>query len=306
MLLVDDDQAEARNGREHGGARPHDDPGLTADDARPLVAPLGVGERRMEDRDAIAEPGADPADRLGRQGDLGHEDDRAQPALEHCGAGQEVHLGLAASGRAVQQEVAAAAVDRRHDPLDRGNLRRRGDGCGRLVDELLPLRGGRLLLTALRRLRRDERQRPGRRRAVVVGQPQRQLDQRGRNLADHGVDRLDLNAGGHALVERDDDPTRPRAAERHPNDRADPHALRNLVREGAGDGARGHERKDRCVRHQGLGCSVSSARDAARSRLNENVRVITPTARSPSTTLRATSAMFIPTLNASNSALDTA
>ena len=77
MLLVDADQAEPRNRGEDGRARAHDDRRLACDDPLALVAPLRVGEPGVEDRDAIAEAGLEAAERLRRQGDLGHEDDRA-------------------------------------------------------------------------------------------------------------------------------------------------------------------------------------------------------------------------------------
>ena len=108
VLLVDDDQPEPADRREDRGARADDDARLAARDPRTLVAPLGVGERRVEDRDPVAEARAHPADRLRRERDLGHEHDRPEAALEHRRARLQVHLGLAGAGRAVEQEVAAS------------------------------------------------------------------------------------------------------------------------------------------------------------------------------------------------------
>ena len=120
VLLVDDDQPEPADRREHRRARADDDPRLAARDALALVAALGVGQRRVEDRDAVAEPRADAADGLRRERDLRDEDDRAEAALEHRRARLQVDLGLAGAGRAVEQDVAGAAVD---DARDRGALR---------------------------------------------------------------------------------------------------------------------------------------------------------------------------------------
>ena len=105
VLLVDDDQAEAADRGEDRGAGADDDARLAARDPLALVAALGVGERRVEDRHPVAEARADPADGLRRERDLGHEHDRPESPLEHRGARLEVHLGLAGARRAVEQEV---------------------------------------------------------------------------------------------------------------------------------------------------------------------------------------------------------
>ena len=99
VLLVDDDQAESPHRREHGRAGADDDARLAARDPHALVAPLGIAERRVQDRDALAEAGAHPPDRLRRERDLRDEDDRAEPALERGGARLQVDLGLAGAGR---------------------------------------------------------------------------------------------------------------------------------------------------------------------------------------------------------------
>ena len=98
-----------------------------APDADPLalVAALGVGERRVEHGDAVAEARAEATDGLRREGDLGDEHDYAAAALERRCSGLEVDLGLPAPRRAVEQDVAAAGVERGDDPLDGLALRRR-------------------------------------------------------------------------------------------------------------------------------------------------------------------------------------
>ena len=168
MLLVDHDQPEPVNRREDRRARPDDDPRLAARDPHALVAPFRIGEPGVEDRDAVAEPRAHPADRLRRQRDLRHEQDRPEPPLEHCSAGLEVDLGLPGSGRPVEQEgTARAGVDRGDDAVGRHSLLRQQLVRLGLAAEGLPLGRWRLLLAPLRQLRRDQRERAGRRRAVV-------------------------------------------------------------------------------------------------------------------------------------------
>ena len=119
MLLVDADQAEVRHRREDGRAGADDDRRLAGDDPLALVAPLGVGQARVQHGDAVAEARLEAAERLRRQRDLRHEHDRAAAARERGRAGLEVDLRLAAAGRAGEEQVAAAAVDRRDDPRDR-------------------------------------------------------------------------------------------------------------------------------------------------------------------------------------------
>ena len=105
MLLVDDHEPDVAHRREDRRARADDDPRLAAGDAVALVAPLGLAECRVEDRDGVPESLPEPADRLRREGDLRHEHDRSEPSGECRLAGLEVHLGLAAPGRADEEEV---------------------------------------------------------------------------------------------------------------------------------------------------------------------------------------------------------
>ena len=124
VLLVHADQAEPFHRGEDGRARADDDARLAAGDPLALVAPLGVPERGMEDRDPVAEAGPEPADGLGREPDLGDEHDRAQAPLQRRLARLEIDLGLAAPGRAVQEEVGAEPlVHRADDAADRVLLR---------------------------------------------------------------------------------------------------------------------------------------------------------------------------------------
>ena len=155
--------------------------------------------------------------RLRGERDLGDEHDRPEPALERRRAGLEVDLGLAAAGRAVEQEAPAALVDRADDPLDRRLLLGRQPLGRRLAGQA---RRRRPPLPAPRALRRgDELERPRRRRAVVVGDPEREVDERGRQLVEHAADRRRLHPGRRRVLQPDDDAARLRARRTAPRRR---------------------------------------------------------------------------------------
>ena len=87
----------------------------------------------MQDREAVAEPGAEARHRLRRQADLGDEDDRALPALQRRLDRGEVDLGLARAGDAVQEQLArrpGLAVERGDDRVDRGLAARASSSGG--------------------------------------------------------------------------------------------------------------------------------------------------------------------------------
>src|SRR5205807_6539909 len=109
----------------------------------------------MEQGDLIAEPRAEAADRLWCQRNLGHEHDRPETAFQSRFAGAEVHLGLSAPGRAVEEKVAASCIDRADDTADRRGLCLREVNRPRLAAEAVPLGGGCLLLASRRLVRRD-------------------------------------------------------------------------------------------------------------------------------------------------------
>ena len=119
VLLVDADHAERRERREHGRAGADDDGRLAADDPLPFVPPLGLREAGVEQRDPVSEARAEAAERLRRQRDLRHEHDRAAARGEGGLAGADVDLGLAAAGRAGEEDVSAAAREQALDPLER-------------------------------------------------------------------------------------------------------------------------------------------------------------------------------------------
>src|SRR5438067_5887245 len=77
VLLVDADDPQRRERREHGRARTHDNRSLAGGDPLPLVPPSRLRQARVEERDAVAETGQETPERLRRQGDLRHEDDGA-------------------------------------------------------------------------------------------------------------------------------------------------------------------------------------------------------------------------------------
>ena len=266
VLLVDDDEPEIADGREDGGTGADDDARLAARDPLALVAPLGVTERRVQNRDARRRNGqrTDPTV-CGVEGDLGDEHDRAEPASERRGTGLEVDLRLAASRRAVQEYVIAAAGERRGDLLDRRELGRcQLFGLG-LSREGIPRCRRPPLASPGARVRRDERERPGRCRAVVLGEPERKLDERRRNLVDDRSCRSDRDPGRRLDPDPHDDTAHPPPAERDRDDRASLDPVLDLVRERTRQRAGGDERVDLRERHRGERSGCNSA-PPARSR----------------------------------------
>ena len=55
MLLIHHDERQVGHRREDGGARAYHNVGLAVADAFPLLGPLVVAERGMEDRNLVAE-----------------------------------------------------------------------------------------------------------------------------------------------------------------------------------------------------------------------------------------------------------
>ena len=121
VLLVDDDQAEVADRGEDGGAGADADAGLAAAQAPPLVVALAGREGRVEDREAVAEPGPEAGHRLRREADLGDEHDRPPAALQRRLDRGQVDLGLARAGDPVQQQLArrsGLAVEGGDDGVD--------------------------------------------------------------------------------------------------------------------------------------------------------------------------------------------
>ncbi len=191
VLLVDADQAEAQHRREDGRARSDDHRRLSRDDPLALVAPLRLGQARVEHGDPVAEASLEAPQGLRRERDLGDEHDRPPASLERGGARLEVDLGLAAPGCPGEQEMSAAGVERLDDPRDR-LLLWLGQLCRlRLAGEPGP--GHAPLPPADAQLRRHELERARRSRAVVVGDPEREIDERRRQLVEDRLDRRRLD-----------------------------------------------------------------------------------------------------------------
>jgi hypothetical protein len=231
MLLVDADHAERRERREHGRAGADDDRRLAADDPLPLVPPLGLGESRVEQRDPVPEARDEAPERLWRQRDLRHEHDRATARGESGLTGPDVDLGLAATRRAGEEDVPAAALEKALDPLE-GALLRLGKVGRRWLGSQT---GGRRhlapLAAPLRLLRRDQRERAGRRRAVVVREPEGEIDERRRQRLEHPLCRDGLDVRRRCGVGVDDDAAATRVAEGDREDGAFPNIVPDLVGE---------------------------------------------------------------------------
>ena len=84
VLLVDHDEAEVAHRREDGRARADGDPALAPAQQPPGIGALAVGEPAVQHRDLVAEDAAEPAHRLRRERDLGHQHDRAAPRASAC------------------------------------------------------------------------------------------------------------------------------------------------------------------------------------------------------------------------------
>ena len=104
VLLVDDDQAEIVDRREHGRARSDADARLAAAQPHPLVVALAQAERGVQDRHHVAEPRLKAPQHLRGQRDLRHEHDRRAAGGERRLHRSQVDLGLARSGDPLQQK----------------------------------------------------------------------------------------------------------------------------------------------------------------------------------------------------------
>ena len=125
VLFVDHDQAEVLERGEDGAPRPDADRRLAALQSLPLVEALAGGERRVEYRDPVTEPGLEPPHRLRGQADLRHQHDRGLAPGQHRFDHREVDLGLAGPGHPGQQDplTGAGVVEPPDQAGDRGLLR---------------------------------------------------------------------------------------------------------------------------------------------------------------------------------------
>ena len=103
VLLVHDYEPKVADRREDGASGPHYDASRARAYPVPLVVALAVGKRRVQDRHLVAEARREPADGLGREGNLGNHHDRAAVRLKLLRNRLEIHLGLARPGDAEEK-----------------------------------------------------------------------------------------------------------------------------------------------------------------------------------------------------------
>ncbi len=187
-------------------------------------------------------------------------------AGERGGSGLQVHLGLAAPGRAVQQHVATVRIERGDDPLDARDLLGSQLGGLGLAAERIAGTGLAARPPSPRHERCNECQRTGRSRAVVVGHPERELDERRGNVVDDRPRVRDLDSVGSGGVHVDDDSAHLPPAEADGHDIAASDLVSHAVREDARKRTRRDEREDL---GEGHAASVSAAPAPAASRFRD-------------------------------------
>ena len=205
----------------------------------------------MEHRDAVSEARTEATDGLRCEGDFGHEHDHTASALECRRSCLEVDLRLPASCRALEQDVATVGVQRPDDSVD-GLALRLGEGfrlefaAERVSRRRLPDRPASCPFVG-----RDERQRTGRGRAVVVGDPERELDERRRNAIDDVPCIRDLDALGSGDARLHHDAADRARTERDREDVSLADVVGNRISEGPCERPRRDEGIDRGERHRG-------------------------------------------------------
>ena len=113
VLLVDDDQAEPRQRREHRQARAEHQVGQAEVRRQPAAQALRRRQAAVQRDDAPAgEALGEARFELRRQVDLGHQHQRLPAGAERLCGGAQVDLGLAAAGHAVQQHRAGRRAGR--------------------------------------------------------------------------------------------------------------------------------------------------------------------------------------------------
>ena len=108
LLLVENDETEVRQRREHRTARAEHDAYLAAPDALPLVIALRERQRAVQHHNICAELRGKAPHHLRRQRDLRHEQHRRPAARKRLLDEPEVDLCLAACGHAVKERGTAA------------------------------------------------------------------------------------------------------------------------------------------------------------------------------------------------------
>ena len=122
ILLVDDHQAETREGGEHGAARADDDIGIAGANPSPFGGPLRLGEPGVDQRQTAGEATREAAHRLRGETDLGNQGKRLATGGQGGGDRRQIDLGLAAARDPVEQDATVTpAGDGREQ--GRGRLR---------------------------------------------------------------------------------------------------------------------------------------------------------------------------------------
>src|SRR5207248_5576937 len=111
------------------------------------------------------------------------------------------------------EQERTAAVQRADDAGERSLLCSAERRWTRLTAERLACDGGRPLCAAAALQRRDELERERRRRAVVVGDPECEVDERGRQRLRNALDGGSLDAVRRRHADLGHDAAAPRAAE---------------------------------------------------------------------------------------------
>ncbi len=240
LLLVDDDDAETGDRREHRRAGADDHADLAARRRAPDDRALGAGDPRMEHRDGVPEPPAEPRDGLRNEGDLGDEHDRAPAAGERLLDDAQIDLRFSAPRDAVEQEPPPGprregAAKRGERRLliggENGTLRLRGKGA------LASVRRGQSPGAANARREHGSKRLPERVH-VVLRHPAGEVEERRgdeRLVVHERGDLPELHRGGRPRSPRDDVPGDAAAPEGHPHARTGADALAQGRRDPVGE-----------------------------------------------------------------------
>src|SRR6267378_537666 len=180
VLLVDHDQRQFRQRREHGEACAEHDAGAAARGIQPGAGARHILQAAVQQRQPrFGEGLAKDRLELGCQADLRDQDQRLAASRKNSGNEVQVHLGLSAAGHAVQQER-AEAVERARHSIEGARLSR----VERMVrhEACRPRRRSGLKRFARQRLHRAQARRQradhglAERALVIAGEKAHQLD----------------------------------------------------------------------------------------------------------------------------------
>ncbi len=225
VFLVDDDETELLHGREKRRARANGDRHASRAKPAPHEMALLFREPAVNHGDVIAEARAESADELGRQRDLGHENERAFARREARGDGPQVDFRFTRARHAIEKErLRVAPRDRRRERLGGGVLRARQHRWDVAVDGLGEKRARRHF--ALAELDQAERGQTLHRRARSLP-PLLELRNRSFGTGSQVVEDLDRAAAKLTGARR---AVRGRCNEPHGRDFAPPHRTRPKLR----------------------------------------------------------------------------